>query len=266
MKPTESTPHIFRCSALPRSRAGERALQVAISDRVRMSAALSSLLLLGVVLVLASTAHAALYKWTDERGRVHYSDKMPPDAVNRASVELNRQGIAVRKREQAQPVAQRLPKDETDEQRARQAERDRVLAERRDRALIESYTSVNEIDLAKSRAIATIEGQVHSTQAFIAQMQKRRDELEAKQTTYAPRPVPGEIKREIETIDAELARQNNFIAAKQKESASVAARYDADKQRFRELRGETSSSVVTTEDGRFSAAEPARLQLTHSRP
>ena len=221
------------------------------------------LLLGAVMLVLAFGAHAALYKWTDDRGVVHYSDKMPADAVNRASVELNRAGMTIRKREQARPVAQRVPKDETDEQRMRQAERDRLLAARRDRALIESYTGESEIDLAKSRAVATIEGQVKSAQAFIAQMQKRRDELVAKMSTYAPRPIPGEIKREIETIDAEVARQNNFIAAKQNESATVAARYDADKQRFRELRnGEPTGSVVTTEDGRFSATGGGKLQLT----
>ncbi len=71
-----------------------------------------SALVLGALLItLASSAHAGLYKWTDERGRIHYSDKMPADAVNRASYELNRQGQTVRKTEQARPVVQRVPKD-----------------------------------------------------------------------------------------------------------------------------------------------------------
>ena len=55
--------------------------------------------------VVAANAHAALYKWTDGRGVVHYSDQLPPDAVNRASTELNRQGLTVRKTEQARAVA-----------------------------------------------------------------------------------------------------------------------------------------------------------------
>ena len=98
-------------------------------------------------------------------------------------------------------------------------------------------------------------------------MQKRREELESKRSTYAPRPVPGAIQYEIETINAEITRQEEFIAAKKKESASVAARYDADKQRFRELRSaEASAPVVTTEDGRTSAAGPAALQLTRGTP
>jgi len=206
------------------------------------------LVLLGALLFFATNAHGALYKWSDDRGVVHYSDKMPADAVNRASAELSRQGLTVRKTEQASPVAQRaLPRNDNEEQLARQAERARVLAARRDRALIESYTSESEIDLAKKRSLATIDGQVQSAQAFIGQMQKRRAELDAKQSTFAPRPVPGDIKREIENIDAEIVRQTNFIVAKQNEAATVAARYESDKQRFRELRsGDASSGVVAS--------------------
>ena len=214
---------------------------------------LAAMLLLGALVFLAAShAHAALYKWTDERGIVHYSDKMPPDAVNRASVELNRDGLTVRRTEQARPIVQRVPRTESDEQ----------LAMRRDKALLESYTSESEIDLAKSRAVATIDGQIQSAEGFIAQMQKRRDELESKKSTYAPRPVPGNLLREIETIDAEIGRQNEFVASKRKESATVGARYDADKQRFRELRSEFGGPVVTTDDGRFSSSEPAALELT----
>jgi hypothetical protein len=233
-------------------------------NRRGVHAAIALLVAGGVLFAMAPGARAALYKWTDDRGVTHYSDKMPPDAVNRASVELNRDGTTVRKREQVKPVAQQLPKDETEEQRMRQAERDRVLAARRDRALMESYTSENEIDLAKTRAVATIEGQIESAQAFITQMQKRRDELDAKKSTFAPRPVPGEIVREIENIDAEVARQNTFIMAKKKEAAAVADRYDSDKARFRELRSETGS-VVTTDEPRL-ASRGATLQFTNGKP
>ncbi|MDQ2915559.1 MAG: hypothetical protein M3R40_00075, partial [Pseudomonadota bacterium] len=130
----------------------------------------------------------------------------------------------------------------------------------------ESYTNEGEIDLAKSRAIATIDGQVQSAAAFIAQMTKRRAELESEKVTFAPRPVPGAIEREIETIDAELARQNELIASKKKESATVAARYEADRQRFIELRnGQPSGAVVTSSDGRYSATQPAGIKLTSAR-
>jgi hypothetical protein len=224
------------------------------------------LLLCAIVVAAAGRAHAALYKWIDEHGVVHYSDKLSVDAVNRANSELSRQGITLHKTEQARPAAQRVAKSsDNDEQKQRETERERVLAQRRDRALIESYANEGEIDLAKSRAVATIDGQLQSAHAFVAQMSKRRRELEDKKPTFAPRPVPGALVREIESIDDEVARQNEFIAAKQKESAGVAARYDADKQRFRELRAPPGGGVVTSSDGRFAASQSVGLELTSAR-
>ena len=225
---------------------------------------LSVLTLAAFLIAFATNARAALYKWTDERGVVHYSDQMPADAVNRANIELSRQGLTVRKTEQARPVTHAAPKSDTEQQQMRDAERAKLLAARRDRALLESYASEGEIDLSKSRALATIDGQIQSAQAFIAQIKKRRDELEAKATTYGARPVPGEIKREIETIDVELNRQNTFVAGKQKESAATAARYDADKQRFRELH----SGEAPSASGESRVASTTDLQLTsgHSKP
>jgi len=233
---------------------------------VRRTTVLLSMLLASVcLLAVTSRAEAGLYKWTDERGKVHYSDQIPAEAVNRENVQLNRQGLTIRKTEQVRPSTQPVAKTESDEQRIRQAERDKLLAARRDRALVESYTNEKEIDLAKARAVATIDGQVQSAQAYIGQMQKRRDELEGKKGTFAPRPVPGALVLEVETIDAEIARQHEFIAAKKKESANVAARYDADKQRFHELRsGEPGTVVVATDDGRYSPANAATIKLTNA--
>src|SRR5205823_13402848 len=42
-------------------------------------------------------------------------------------------------------------------------------------------------------------------------------------------------EREVESIDGELARQTELIVQKEREKAAIIARYDADKQRWREL-------------------------------
>jgi hypothetical protein len=245
---------------------GQRATHASAAVGAHGSSSLFAALLVGAMLAtLAATAQATLYKWADEHGVVHYSDQLPVDAVNRANYELNRNGLTVKKTEQARAVVQqRVPKNESEEQRMREAERERVIATRRDRALIESYTNEGEIDLAKSRAVATIDGQVQSATAFIAQMTKRREVLEGQKATFAPRPVPGAIEREIETIGEELVRQNELVAGKKKESAAVAARYESDKQRFRELRN-PGASVITSSDGRYSASQPVGMALTSAR-
>jgi hypothetical protein len=186
-------------------------------------------------LLLATTAAAATYKWVDDKGMVHYTDKMPPEAVDKGSVELNKQGLPVKRTDPAPTLEQRRAKV-AEEERQRQLAREREVVDRRDRALMQSYTSEDEIDLARSRALATIDTQVQSAQAYSVQLTKRRVELEDKRKSFGDKPVPPAFEREMESIGEELAKQDALIAEKKREATAVTARYDADKARWRELR------------------------------
>ena len=70
--------------------------------------------------------------------------------------------------------------------------------------------------------------------------------------------MPAVIEREIANIDAELARQADLVAAKQKEIVGVNARYDADKKRWRELRAATEAQMNGRAGSPASRAEPRR--------
>jgi hypothetical protein len=192
--------------------------------------------LLAMAALLAATpATAATYKWVDDKGVVHYSDKMPPEAVDKANVELNKQGIPVKRTEPAPTLEQRRAKA-ADEERQKQLAREREVVDRRDRALMQSYTSEQEIDLARSRALATIDTQVQSAQAYSAQLVKRRAELDAKRKSFGDKAAPPAFEREMESIAEELGKQDTLISEKKREAIAVQARYDADKARWKELR------------------------------
>jgi hypothetical protein len=193
------------------------------------------LLAIAAALACAGFAHAATYKWVDEKGVVHYSDKVPPEAMDKSNVELNKQGIPV-KRNDPPPTAEQRRAKAAEEERQKVLAKEREVVDRRDRALIQSYTSEDEIDLARSRALGTIESQLTSAQAYSVQLAKRRQELDERRKSFGDKPVPPAIDRELEGIAAELTKQDAFIAEKKRETVAVTARYDADKQRWRELR------------------------------
>ena len=185
-------------------------------------------------LMATNPAGAATYKWVDEKGVVHYSDKMPSDAVDKASVELNTQGIPIKKTDKALSPEQRRA-IEQDAERQRQAERAREEIARRDRALVASYTSEAEIDLARNRSLQTINSVVQSSQAYTEQLSKRKADVEIKKVESQGKPVVAVLDRELESIETELARQVDLIVLKKRETAAIIAKYDADKQRWREL-------------------------------
>jgi hypothetical protein len=154
------------------------------------------LLLLALAYTASRDAHAVTYKWVDEKGIVHYADKMPPDAVNRGHVELDKQGVQFKKTDRAlTPDEVRARADDVERQRQETKERE-VLA-RRDRALLASYTREEDLDLARQRALTTIDGQLQSARVYAAALVKRQQEIVEKKQSYGNKPVPAVLDREI---------------------------------------------------------------------
>ena len=225
-------------------------------DAGRAGFALATVLL-AVALLLAGSggARAAMYKWVDEKGVVHYTDQMPPEAVDKASVELNKQGVPIKKTDKAQTQEQRAALEQEAE-RARERARAQEEIARRDRALVSSYTSEAEIDLARNRSLQTINNVILSSQAFSEQLNKRRVDVETKKAESQGKPIVAVLDRELESIDAELARQADLIAQKKRETATISAKYDADKERWRELVAAKSVVRAAAPAGGAATAAP----------
>ncbi len=236
------------------------------TDEGRGSMWLLLVLLVGALLLaVATSAHAGMYRWVDAQGSVHYSDRLPADAIDRASSELNRNGVIVKSVGEA-PTADQLRARQAEITQKRELAREKMASERRDRALLDSYTSEDDIDLAKARALSTIEGQITSAQGYIAQIDKRRREIEAPKPAGAPASVSASAHHELDLIDSELARQADFIVGKQKEAAAMAKRYDADRQRYHELKGTAVATAGAQSPTRFSVAESAPFSQAAAAP
>ena len=193
---------------------------------------------IGTAIALAalhSPAQAATYKWVDEKGVVHYTDKIPTEAVNKGSTMLDKQARPLKKIDPALTPEQRAAREAEEENRRLAAKAQEEVA-RRDRALVSSYTTESEIDLARSRALGTIDAQLDSSQSYTQSLRKYRQELEVRRSKVGNGPLPPALERELETNDSELQKTAALIELKQRERAAVVARYDADKARWRELK------------------------------
>lgn len=199
--------------------------------------------MLAALALVAATAQATTYKWVDDQGVVHYTDKIPPEAVNKGNTVLDKNGVPIRRTDPPLSAEQRRAKAE-EEARQQQLAKDRELVERRDRALLATYTVESEIDLARNRALSTIDAQVQSSAAYAGNLSKRKVELEAKKSALGDKPVPAVMERELTNINTELAKQADLVAAKQREILAVNAKYDADKKRWKELRAATEAQMT----------------------
>jgi len=218
---------------------------------------MGTIALLGAIVAIcgAGAARAAgpaptTYKWVDDQGVVHYSDKVPPEAVGKSATVLDKQGRPVKKIEAALTPEQIKAKEAAEEQQRAQA-RAQEEQTRKDRALMQSYTTEAEIDAAKKRAVDTLDSQIKSAQAYSAELTRRMEELKKKRASYGSNRVPADIEREINNTDIELARQSALIKQKSQEIVAATARYDADKARWEEIysdqarRAAANSAVAT---------------------
>lgn len=181
----------------------------------------------------ASTAQAQMYRWVDGNGRVHYSDTLPQTYQKSGAAEMNKQGMVVRR---TQSEAERMAEI------ARQAEQlkiERQQAEqaRLDRALMATYTTEAEIDLARDRAlehhklaIRGAETRAKAVDANLAELRARISAIEK-----SGRPVSPDLQSQLAQTHKESLELKRTILNNEEAMMQVREKYEADKLRFREL-------------------------------
>jgi hypothetical protein len=191
------------------------------------------------LLLLAAGPLAAekVYKWVDEDGVVHYGDALPPTAAGRGHKVLNDQGIAV------EDVAAAKTAEQIAEE-ARLAEAAREAAER-DKVLLDTYLSVDEIESLRDRRVELLEAQNRVTAKYMQDLERKLDGLQteaariqaAEQSSGAPPEIPDQLAAEIAHAERGLAGYRREINARREDQEKIRARFDADIARFRELKG-----------------------------
>ncbi len=170
------------------------------------------------------------FKCVDAAGKVYYSDKPPPDCGQ--GVELNRQGVVVKKKEVPKP-GQPPKADVVAVVKTTQEQ------ERRDRALLATYTSEEEIDAARDRSLALRMQGTKGMQTKLDKFNNQLSELKKQADVLATqkKPLPPHLLEEVSASQKEIAGLEAELAQKKLQADSINAKYDADKLRFRELKG-----------------------------
>ena len=187
--------------------------------------------LAGPALAQQGVSGTVMYKCVDDRGKIYYSDKLTPECTQLE--EMNRQGRVVKKHETAKPGV--AAKAAADEEAGR---KDLAERQRRDRALMATYMSEEEIEVARDRsltiplqAVKTAENRLDKANDQLFDLKSQADRLAGKQKAIPPNLLEEiDVKhKEISMLEAELQQKKSY-------ADSVRARYEADKLRYRELR------------------------------
>lgn len=197
-----------------------------IDSKLLMSAA-------ALCAAVSLSAEAKLFKWVDNNGTTHYGETIPPEYANKDAVKLDKGRIEKRedKNTSVQKAAQKDPV----------AEKARIEAERHDNALINTYSSEKEIDLARDRNLQQIEARTGSYTTMLTSAKESLVSLqqEADKRTKQGLKVFKSLEEDIVEANARIVKLQGDLDNSLKETESVKARYEADKVRYRELKGFT---------------------------
>lgn len=159
----------------------------------------------------------------------------PPARSSSSPVQvMDNQGRVVRTL-QDPPSKESLAAKAAEEER----QRDKVKADaeqaRKDRILLDSYTTEAEIDLARNRASQAIERQMEIARSYAASLAKRQAELQKQKTELDAKGLAPAEQQELGRLQAEIEAQNASVMQKKQDLERIVARYAADKRRWQEI-------------------------------
>ncbi len=189
--------------------------------------------LLGAAALLATVslnAEAKLYKWVDENGTTHYGETIPPQYADRNVQTFDKGRVH-------KPDAKARDKDAS--QRARGLTPEQEQAERRDNALLNTYSSEKEIDLARDRNLQQVEARISSYATLLKSAQDNLLSLqqERERLVKQGRNIPKSLEEDLVDAQNRIAKFQTDLDNSNEELATVKAKYAADKARYRELNG-----------------------------
>ena len=188
-------------------------------------------------LTLSFPVAAKLYKWVDNNGTTHYGETVPPEYAGKDRVELNEEGRVIKSEEVITPE-RRLAKEQEDAKKRADAKA-ALDQQRRDRTLINTYSNVNEIDLARTRSLQQVDARINVINSYVKTANDNLLALqkEADGYTKANRKIPDSLQEDLQDEQAHLVKLQQDLEKPNAEKAALEARFAADRARYIELTG-----------------------------
>ncbi len=191
--------------------------------------------LASALLAFPFAADAQSYRCTGKDGKKYYGATIPNQCIGQLVEQLNPQGLVIRRIEPPLTPEQRAKREAEEKAAAEKAAQDKEDA-RRNRALLATYQSEKDIELARQRALDDNAKAIKQIESQIAQIRKRQEGYKKEMEFYKGKnKPPAKFEMDVKSAEKDLAVQEKLLASRQEEVKSINARFDDDKRRFLEL-------------------------------
>ncbi|HMM74482.1 MAG TPA: hypothetical protein PJ986_02160 [Gammaproteobacteria bacterium] len=202
---------------------------------------------LACALALPLAAEAGIKCWTNKDGVRECGNTVPPEYAQGEHVEKSKSGLVVKKQDRSRTQEEIIAERERRAAEAKaKAEAQAAAVERAkaDRVLLDTFSSEDDLVLARDGQLTNVEAQVKITESHVVKLNKQLDQMigQAADIEKRGRKVPENLAENIESVREQIEEQHAFIADKRREQDAIRAKFDADIARFRELRAERTAT------------------------
>ncbi len=185
-------------------------------------------------------AHAKIVCWKDKAGKVvGCGDTVPPEYLDSATNELDKRGVTRKSTVSAQEEARQRAQTEAAARAKAEADRRAADQKRQDNALVNTFTSVAEIDAKRDRELQALDAQLVQLRMSLKNATDHQKDANSR-LEAAAKTKKGNVaalKDEATRAADDAKHVQASITAREQEKERVRVRYTEYKQRFSALRG-----------------------------
>lgn len=187
-------------------------------------------------------AGAKIVCWKNKDGVRECGNAVPPEYAQQSIERKSKSGLTVEKTERAK-TPEEIEADRVERERLakEQAEKERRAAEqaRIDRVLLQTFTTEEDLKLARDGKVAAIDSRIKHSQQVVERLEQTRTDLqgEAASLERGGKKVPDTLRKQIEDVQAQIDKTQREIGQREVERVSVQKQFETDLARYRELKG-----------------------------
>jgi len=176
-------------------------------------------------------------KCQDAQGRWHYGDTAADECSKSKITEINRRGLEVREIDAPLTPEQLKAKEAQQLEQERETKRKEEQA-RRDKILLGTYASEQDLVQTRDRKLSEVDVQIKASQDTLAALRAARARYakQAAAESAGGRKPSTKTAEGLARTDDQIAKQEQFIQAKQKDQDALRTQFATDLARFREMK------------------------------
>ncbi|MBW7472293.1 DUF4124 domain-containing protein [Marinobacter sp. M216] len=188
-----------------------------------------------LALGIVATAHAGMYRYTDENGQVVISNTIPQEATQRGYDILGNNGRVIETVDPA-PTEEEIAAREAEKQR----QKEREIQREKDRLLLKRYSHPDQAVRAMHRKVRELEGLIQLKRGNIAVISSQLDNEQSRAADMerAGRDIPEASLEKIRRLESQIRDLEREIDVQNREIDALKADFKADIERLEEVTGE----------------------------